>query len=35
MEPITICLLAGIVCIILLAVYLPMFGIYGDFNATL
>ncbi len=35
MEPITICLLAGIVCIILLAVYLPMFGIYGDFNSTL
>lgn len=35
MEPITICLLAGIVCIILLAVYLPMFSIYGDFNSTL
>jgi type IV pilus assembly protein PilC len=35
LEPITICLLAGIVCIILLAVYLPMFSIYGDFNSTL
>lgn len=35
LEPITICLLAGVVCIILLAVYLPMFSIYGDFNATL
>lgn len=35
MEPITICLLAGIVCLILLAVYLPMFSIYGDFNSTL
>lgn len=35
LEPITICLLAGIVAIILLAVYLPMFSIYGDFNATL
>lgn len=35
MEPITICLLAGIVCVILLAVYLPMFSIYGDFNSTL
>ncbi|MBO7674906.1 MAG: type II secretion system F family protein [Atopobiaceae bacterium] len=35
LEPITICLLAGIVCVILLAVYLPMFNIYGDFNSTL
>ena len=35
LEPITIVLLAGIVCIILLAVYLPMFSIYGDFNSTL
>jgi len=35
LEPITIVLLAGIVCLILLAVYLPMFSIYGDFNSTL
>ena len=35
MEPITICVLAVIVCGILLAVYLPMFSIYGDFNSTL
>ena len=35
MEPLTICLLAGVVALILLAVYLPMFSIYGDFNSTL
>ncbi len=35
LEPITICLLAGIVCLVLLAVYLPMFSIYGDFNASM
>jgi type IV pilus assembly protein PilC len=35
MEPMTIVLLAGIVAVILLAVYLPMFSIYGDFNSTL
>ena len=35
LEPMTIVLLAGIVCVILLAVYLPMFSIYGDFNSTL
>ena len=35
LEPITIVLLAGIVCVILLAVYLPMFSIYGDFNSTM
>ncbi|MBR3159474.1 MAG: type II secretion system F family protein [Atopobiaceae bacterium] len=34
-EPLTIVMLAGIVCIILLAVYLPMFSIYGDFNASM
>ncbi len=34
-EPLTIVMLAGIVCIILLAVYLPMFSIYGDFNSTM
>lgn len=35
MEPLTICVLAVIVCVILLAVYLPMFSIYGDFNASM
>ena len=35
LEPITIVLLAGIVVMILLAVYLPMFSIYGSFNSTL
>lgn len=35
MEPLTICFLALIVGVILLAVYLPMFSIYGDFNSTL
>ena len=35
LEPITIVLLAGVVCLILLAVYLPMFSIYGDFNSTM
>ncbi len=35
LEPITIVLLAGIVCLILLAVYLPMFSIYGDFNSAM
>lgn len=35
MEPLIICVLAVIVCIVLLAVYLPMFSIYGDFNSTL
>lgn len=35
LEPITIVLLAVIVAVILLAVYLPMFSIYGSFNQTL
>ena len=32
LEPITIVILAVIVCVILLAVYLPMFSIYGSYN---
>ena len=35
MEPAIICVLAVIVCMVLLAVYLLMFSIYGDFNSTL
>lgn len=35
MEPLTICVLAVIVCLILLAVYLPMFSIYGDFSSSM
>ena len=31
LEPLTIVFLAGIVCLILLAVYLPMFSIYGSY----
>ena len=35
LEPLTIVVLALIVVMILLAVYLPMFSIYGSFNSTL
>lgn len=35
LEPMIICVLAVVVCVVLLAVYLPMFSIYGDFNSTL
>jgi type IV pilus assembly protein PilC len=30
LEPVIICLLAGVVCFILLAVYLPIFSLYGS-----
>jgi type IV pilus assembly protein PilC len=30
LEPVVICFLAGIVCFILLSVYLPMFSLYGN-----
>ena len=34
-EPLMIVFLAGIVLVVLLAVYLPMFDIYGSFNSTM